>query len=114
MPVISSTVSVAANARSANVLAGSVFEFMPQAGVVAFLATIPTASAVGDMDASINVGGIQIADAAAVPDTGRYPVTPDDRLVASGANPGERLFMTFLNLTASAIVVTFLVEIAFV
>jgi len=114
MPVISSTVSVAANARSLNVLAGSVFEFMPQAGVVAFLATIPTASAVGDIDASINVGGIQIADAAVVPDTGRYPVTPDDRLVAAGANAQERLFMTFLNLTASAIVVTFLVEIAFV
>jgi len=114
MPTISSTVSVPANARSANVLAGSVFEFMPRAGVVAFLATIPTASAVGDIDASINIGGIQIADAAVVPDTGRYPVTPDDRIVAEGARPGERLFMTFLNTTASAIVVTFLVEIAFV
>jgi len=113
MPVIASTVSVAANARSANVLAGSVFEFMPQAGVVAFLATIPTGSAVGDIDTSINVGGIQIADGAVVPDTGRYPVTPDDRIVATGANAGERLFMTFLNTTASAIVVTFLVEIAF-
>jgi len=114
MPVIANTVSVAANARSANVLAGSVFEFLPRSAVVAFLATIPTGSAIGDIDASINIGGIQIADAAVVPDTGRYPVTPDDRLVAEGGQPGERLFMTFLNTTASAIVVTFLVEIAFV
>lgn len=113
MPVISGTISVGANARSANVLAGSVFEFMPQRGIVAFLATVP-AGAITDMVAGINVGGIQVADAAVVPITARYPVTPDDRLVATGAQPGERLFMTFLNQTAGAIVVTFLVEIAFV
>ncbi len=112
MPVISSTVSVGANARSPNVLAGSVFEFMPQRGIVAFLATVP-AGAITDMVANINVGGIQVADAAVVPITARYPVTPDDRLVATGAQAGERLFMTFLNNTAGAIVVTFLVEIAY-
>ncbi len=111
MPTIAITTSVAANARSANVLAGSVFEFMPSPGVVSFLATIPTASAVGDIEANINVGGLQIADGAVVPDTGRYPIIPDDRIAVSGAIQGERLFVTYLNTTGAAIVVTTLVEI---
>lgn len=107
MPVISISTSVAANVRSGNVLAGSVFEFMPRNGVVNILAT---GSAAGlEMDA--NIGGEQIASAAVIPATNRFPIKPDDGVVVSGAFGGQRLFVDYLNTTAGALTAQTLVEI---
>ncbi len=110
MPVISSAVSVGANAQSGNVLAGNVFEFMSRPGLVNFLAT----QAVIGLLVDILVGGeaealgaVPAIRAAAAP----FPVKPDDSIVIAGAGQGERLFMEFRNTTGAAIIAQFLVEI---
>lgn len=108
MPVISDSVSVAANARSGNVLAGSIFEFMPMDGLVNLLAT---GSAAGlRMDSNI-AGGV-IAQNALIPATNRFPIKPDDSVVISGAAAGSRLFLEFVNTTGGALTAQWLVEIA--
>ncbi len=112
MPVISGAISVAANARSGNVLAGDVFEFMPRPGVVNFLVT----GAVIGITMDILVGGqaqalnaVAPIRAAAAP----FPVKPDDSIVIVPALMGQRLFLDLINGTGGAIIGQFLVEIAF-
>ncbi len=111
MPVISGAISVAANARSGNVLAGDVFEFMPSAGLVNFLVT----GAVIGITCDILVGGEAQALNSVVPiraAAAPFPVKPDDSIVISGALAGQRLFLDLINSTGGAIIAQFLVEIA--
>ncbi len=111
MPVISGAVSVAANARSGNVLAGNVFEFMPRPGLVNFLLT----GAVIGLQADILVGGEAEALAAVLPIRAAgapFPVKPDDSIVIAGALQGQRLFLDLINTTGAAIIGQFVVEIA--
>ncbi len=111
MPVISGAVSVAANARSGNVLAGDVFEFMPANGLVNFLMT----GAVIGLSADVLVGGQAQALNAVLPIRGvanPFPVKPDDSIVIAPAFVGQRLFLDLINGTGAAIIGQFLVEIA--
>ncbi len=110
MPAISGAVSVAANARSGNVLAGNVFEFMPSNGLVNFLVT----GAVIGITADILVGGEAQALGSVVPiraAAAPFPIKPDDSIVISGAFAGQRLFLDLINGTGGAIIAQFLVEI---
>ncbi len=110
MPVISGAVSVGANARSGNVLAGNVFEFMPSNGLVNFLVT----GAVIGITADILVGGEAQALGSVVPiraAAAPFPVKPDDSIVIAGAFAGQRLFLDLINGTGGAIIAQFLVEI---
>ncbi len=111
MPVISGAISVGANARSGNVLAGDVFEFMPSNGIVNFLVT----AAVIGITMDILVGGSAEALNATAPIRGAanpFPVKPDDSVVIAGALQGQRLFLDLINGTGGAIIAQFLVEIA--
>ncbi len=112
MPVISGQVTVVANTRSGNVLAGDVFEFMPATGLVNFLLT----QAVIGLEADILVGGAAQALGAKLPiraTANPFPVKPDDSIVIAGAQQGARLFIDILNTTGADIIAQFLVEIAF-
>ncbi len=111
MPVISGAVTVVANTRSGNVLAGEVFEFMPNNGVVNFLVT----GAVIGITCDILVGGTAEALNSVVPiraAAAPFPVKPDDSIVIAGALAGQRLFLDLINGTGGNIVAQFLVEIA--
>jgi len=111
MPVISGAISVGANARSGNVLAGDVFEFMPRPGLVNFLLT----GAVIGLTCDILVGGEAEALNAVLPIRAAgapFPVKPDDSIVIVGALAGQRLFVDIINGTGGAIIAQFLVEIA--
>jgi len=111
MPAISGAVSVTANTRSGNILAGSVFEFMPRNGLVNFLLT----GEVIGLSADILVGGQAEALDATLPiraAANPFPVKPDDSLVISPAFAGQRLFIDIINGTGGDIIVHFLVEIA--
>ncbi len=110
MPVISDEISVAANARSGNVLAGDIFEFMPRDGLVNFVLT----AAVIGIRADILIGGEAQALNSVVPIRGvanPFPIKPDDSVVIAGALQGQRLFLEFVNGTGGAIIAQFLVEI---
>jgi len=105
--VISNNVSVAANALSANVLAGDLYEFLPTRGVISFYAT---GSAAGLL-ATLLIGGINYCDNSVIPPTNRFPIRPDDGMTQAGGQRGERLFLTFLNSTAGALTANWLLDI---
>lgn len=107
------TVSVAANATSANVLSGEVIEFPGVPSSVVVAATVPTASANSvlmnlQLGSDRPVDGLALGAEAA---TGRGPILPDDILVKEVAGGADRISLTFTNTTAGAIVVTWYVEV---
>jgi len=110
MPTISGSISVAANAVSANVLAGSAFEFVAQPSIIK-LANTQAGAAPTDITADFQIGGESLAQGAIVSDRAAFPTMRDDMFVEAGAQPGERLFLTYANTTAGALIVTFLIDI---
>jgi len=105
--LISGQVSVAANAVSANVLAGNQFEFLTRTTVIQLLLS---GAAVG-LEATFNVGGINVCQNAEVSGTNRFPFLPDDLFLRIGGLPNERLFLQFNNTTAGAVVVLFVLNL---
>lgn len=110
MPTISGSVSVAANATSANVLAGSPFEFIAQPSICK-LACTQAGAAASDITANFQIGGEALMQAGNISDRSAFPTFLDDIIVEAGAQAGERLFLTFANTTAGALVVQFLLDI---
>lgn len=105
--VMTDTVSVAANATSANVLAGKLAEFLAERSVVRLYVA---AAAVG-VFASLLIGDSVLVDDQEVSGVNRFPIKPDD-LVDEGAGfDGDRLILRFRNSTGAAIVVNSRVEI---
>jgi len=111
MPVISVNTSVAANAESANVLAGSPFEFIGARPSIVNLACTQAGAARGDITAVFQVGGDSVVQGGAVSDRAAAPTFRDDLFARAGGSPGERLFLTYLNTTGGALVVQTLIEI---
>ena len=110
MPTISGSISVAANATSANVLAGSPFEFVVQPSLIK-VAMTQAGAAGSDITADFQIGGESLMQAGNVSDRSAFPTFLDDLTIEAGAQAGERLFLTFSNTTAGALVVSFLLDI---
>jgi len=110
MPTISVTTSVAANATSANVLAGSTFEFVAQPSVIK-LACTQAGAAATDITADFQIGGESLAQAANVSDRAAFPTFREDIFVEAGAQAGERLFLTYSNTTGGALLVHTLIDV---
>lgn len=107
MPIMSLQNTVAANARSANLLAGLEFEFPAADSIIsAYL----SGAAVG-LRLDFLIGGDSLAADALVPATNRFPIRPDDLMVQHGAFAGERLFLTLRNTTGAPIVGNVLVDV---
>lgn len=99
MPVIQSSVSVAANATNDNVLQGSQFEFLPYD---AFLEFGVVGSATG-LVADIYSGQDTIAEGMALSTQNRFPVYPDDYPLNDVAAAGERIKIRIRNTTAGSL-----------
>jgi len=99
MPQMTSTTSVAANAVSANILSGELFEFLPQNSVIAVLAT---GSAVG-LRLTMAIGGEIVANDITLGAQNHIPVNPDDQILEEGGIAGSRLFITMRNTTGGAL-----------
>lgn len=107
MPIISSSVSVAANAVSANVLAGEMFEFLPRTTVVVIYATM----AATGLKATYSLGGEVQCDDVDFSIRASSPVVPDDLLLKTGGRAGERQVLKFRNTTGAPLVARWLVQI---
>ncbi len=110
MSVISGAVTVLANARSGNVLAGNVFEFLTRPSLVNFLVT----GAVIGITCDILVGGEAQALNSVVPiraAAAPFPIKPDDSIVIAAGVNGQRLFLDLINGTGGNIIAQFLIEI---
>jgi len=107
VPIMQGSVSVAANAVSANVLAGELFEFLSRPSRIA----VYVLGAVIGTNCTFLLGGVSFSNDQAVPNKAGFPIIPDDFFVDAGGFAGERLVLTFRNTTGAAIVVTFKVEV---
>ena len=105
--VITGSTSVAADATSANLLAGDINEFLGRAAVVSLFCT----SAATGVRAQLLIGQDVVIDDQLVSDANRFPITPDDFLARGGGLPGDRLTLRFRNTTAGALVVEWRVAI---
>lgn len=107
MPVIQSSVSVAANATNDNVLTGSQFEYLPYD---AFLEFGINGSATG-LVTDVYSGQDILAEAFGVNTQNRFPVYPDDFPLQDAAQAGERIKIRVRNTTGGAITAFFSVRI---
>ncbi len=107
MPAMSGSESVAANVRSGNILAGQQFEFLVAPSIVRLYSTTPLVG----QEFDFNVGGEQILNAALVPNAARFPTRDEDLVVEHGGLPGERLFLSINNTTASVAVTQWIVDV---
>lgn len=110
MPTIARRISVAANARSANVLAGDVFEVLPAAASV-ILAAVVAGGTPGDVVADMLIGGESVLSASNVSTRNGYPSLETDVVLTSGGVAGEKLNLQFTNTTAGALNVDYLIVI---
>jgi len=97
MPTMQDSLSVAANAVSANVLAGQLYEFVP-GGINVTVSC--TGSATGLRTSFIC--GIPLINDQAINLQNRFPLIPDD-IIHNGAVPGGRMVLTARNSTAGAL-----------
>lgn len=107
MPVMQDSVSVAANARSTNQLAGLLYEYLSNPSAIRIFTT---GSAAG-LRCSLLIGGRTIVDDVAINTQNRSPLIPDDFLAEDGGFAGERLTLIFRNTTAGALTAFWRVEV---
>jgi len=105
--IISSQVSVAANARSANVLADEAYAFLPKTSTLRFAIV----AAAAGLEVDILLGGTSVAQSADVSGANRFPEFDKDTILVVTGKRNERMWMTFLNTTAGAIIVLWTIEI---
>jgi hypothetical protein len=91
------SVSVAANSVSSNVLAGQLYEFVPNGANVTVSVT---GSATGLRTTFIC--GVPLINDQAINLQNRFPLVPDD-IIHSGPVPGGRMVLTARNTTAGAL-----------
>lgn len=106
-PVITNETSIAANATSANLLAGDINEFLGRAAVISLFCT---GAALG-LTAQLLIGQDVAIDDQPISDANRFPITPDDFLSRGGGLPGDRLTLRFRNSTAGALIARWRVAI---
>lgn len=97
MPTMQGSVSVAANATSANVLSGALYEFVPAGANV----TLSVAGSATGLNVSFIVG-VPLIDDQAMNLQNRFPLIPDD-VIHAGRVPGGRMVLRFRNTTAGAL-----------
>lgn len=97
MPTMQDSVSVAANAVSTNVLAGQLYEFVPNGTRVALSCT---GSATGLRTTLI--ANIPVLNDQAINLQNRFPIIPDD-IIYTGVVRACRLVLTARNTTAGAL-----------
>lgn len=98
MPMMQDSISVAANAVSANVLAGQLYEFVRQGQAIRLSGT---GSATG-LRVTLLIGMAIINDQA-INLQNRFPLIPDDIIHTGRAPVSGRMVLTFRNTTAGAL-----------
>lgn len=98
-------ISVAANAVTANQLAGELYEFVGRS-----MLTLAAAAAAVGLRVTFLIGGVAVVNDQDVSQANRFPILPDD-LVTSEQTIGGRLVLTFRNTTGAAIIVNWSLDV---
>lgn len=107
MPVIQSSVSIAANTTNDNVIQGSQFEFLPYDSYLEFGLCGSAAGLVAD----IYSGQDTIAEGMALNTQNRFPIFPDDFPLNDVAAAGERIKVRIRNTTGGALTAFYSVRV---
>lgn len=107
MPTMTDRRTVAANTRTANILAGLPFEFVVQPSLV----RIYLSGSVSDIFADILIGGESIVSDSEMGATNRFPLRNEDLFAEHGGLPGERIFVALRNNTGGVVTVRTLVDV---
>jgi len=99
MPMIQTSVSVAANSVNDNVIAGSQYEFMPFNAALEFGLV---GSATGLL-ADVYSGSDMLCEGMSVSLQNRFPIFPDDYTLTDVAGYGERIKVRLRNTTGGAL-----------
>lgn len=99
-------ISVAANATTANQVAGQLFEFLSNPSKVRLAAA---AAAVG-INVTLLIGSRAIVNDQPISQANRFPIIPDD-IVTAVRNATGRIVLTFRNTTAGAIVINWTLDV---
>jgi len=109
MPTMQNSISVAANAVSANQLAGELYEFLPaNASVV-----VSVTGSVTGLNCTFLAGGVTLVNDQAISLQNRFPIIPDDILTQEMIPAGARLLLTFRNTTGAAVIAFWRVDVSF-
>lgn len=100
MPNIQGVTNVAAGATNSNVLAGSIFEYLPFNAYIEFGVV---GDAAGAARCTITSGQDVIMEEAPISRAARFPVRPDDFNLNDTARGGERLVVKVRNTGGAAI-----------
>jgi hypothetical protein len=106
MPTMQDSVSVAANSVSANVLAGQLYEFVPNGTRVA----LSCDGSVTGLRVTL-IANIPVINDQAISLSNRFPIIPDD-IIYTGTVRACRLVLTSRNTTAGAITFFWRVDLA--
>jgi len=107
MPVIKREVSVPANSTVDNIVAGSIYEFLPWNAAINLGMT---ASATG-LVATVNTGSDTVQEESAVDILTTFPKIPDDMTVQDVARAGERFVVKVRNTTGGALTFRLLAQL---
>ena len=110
MPLLSGNLSVAANARSGNLIAGEPFEFLARRAIV----SVYLSGSAAGLTADVYLGGTTLAYGVVVAPTNRVPLREEDGVVQSGGVGGSRIFLSVLNTTGGALTINWLIDIQYV
>jgi hypothetical protein len=99
--------SVAANAVSANIYAGKLYEFIPRPSMVRVRIS---AAAVG-LQFSLLVAGVSLVDDQAISQSNRWPILPDDLVIQAPVAAGARLVGRLRNTTGAAVTFNHVTEV---
>lgn len=100
-----SALSVAANATSANLYAGKIYEFSGRSVI-----RVRMSAAAAGLQATLLANGFAVVPDQAISQSNRWPILPDDLLVQFRF-AGGRLFLTVRNTTAAAITFNHVTEL---
>lgn len=102
-----SALSVAANAVSANIYAGKLYEFLSRPSII----RVRISAAAAGLNFTFVVGGITYVNDQAISSSNRWPVLPDDMIGQFPGAAGARLIGTYRNTTGGAITVNDVTEV---
>lgn len=109
MPLVTPAIglSVAANATSANIMAGNLYEVLARPSIVEFGMTSVSAGIL----ATVMIGGDVIVQDQEISNANRYPIVPDDWVVKAAGRAGSKIYITLRNRTGAAILATVVLNI---
>lgn len=93
--------SVGANAVTANIFAGNLYEFPPGRSAV----RIYSVAAAAGILITFSLGSFTVVQDQEISGANRFPIIPDDFVAEFGADPGDRIIVTLRNRTGAPIVV---------